>query len=73
MMPSPFTQNHFYPQQGHMDHELTQCYDTSSGKQRYVALAPNDLPWVIQDVMTSWTLPNTHLLTPVEQSTSIYQ
>ena len=58
MMPSPFFQNHFHPQLGHLDHKLTQCYDTSLGKQRYVAIAPNELSWVMQDVMTSWTLPN---------------
>ena len=73
MMPSLFFQNHFHPQLGHLDHKLTQYYDTSSGKQQYVALAPNDLPWVMQDVMTSWTLPNTHQLAQVQQSTSIYQ
>ena len=73
MMLSPFFQNHFHPQLGHLDHKLTQCYDTSSGKQRCVALGPNDLPWAIQDVMTSWTLPNTHQLTQAQQSTSICQ
>ena len=73
MMPSPFFQNHFHPQLGHLDHKPTQCYDTSLVKQRCVALAPNDLPWAMQDVMTSWTLPNTYQLTQVQQSTSICQ
>ena len=72
MMPSPFSRNHFHPQQGHLDHKLTQCYDISSGKQKYAKFAPNDLLWVMQGVMTSWTLPNTHQLTPVQQSTSIF-
>ena len=53
MMPNPFFQNHFHPQLGHLDHEPTLCYDTSSGNQRCVALAPNNLPWVMLDVMTS--------------------
>ena len=32
-MPSPFSRNHFHPQQGHLDHKSTQCYDISSGKE----------------------------------------
>ena len=73
LMPSPFFRNHFHPQLVHLDHTPALCYDTFSGKQRCVALAPNDLPWAMQDVMTSWTLPNTHQLTQVQQSTSVCQ
>ena len=72
-MPSPFTRSHFHPQQGHLDHTPIQCYDISSGKQKYAKLAPNDLLWVMQGVMTSGTLPNTHQLTPVPPSTSKFQ
>ena len=62
MMPNPFSGNHFHPQQGHLDHKLTQCYDTSSGKQRYVELAPNDLLWVMQgdDIMDTSKHTSTH-------------
>ena len=75
MMPSPFSRSHFHPQQGHMDHKPAQCYDISSGKQKCANLAPNDLIWVMQGVMTltSRTLPNTHQLAPVQQSTSRFQ
>ena len=48
MMPSPYARSHFHPQQGHLDHKPTQCYDISSGKQKYAKRAPNDLLWVMQ-------------------------
>ena len=56
-----------------LGYKPTLCYDTSSGKQRWVALAPNDLPWVMPDVMTSWTLQNTGQLTQGQQSISVCQ
>ena len=68
-MSSPFFRNHFHPQLGHFDHKPTQSCDTSSGKQRRVALALNDIPRVMPDVMTSWTLPDTHQQAQVQQST----
>ena len=52
MMPSPFSRNHFHPQQGHLDHKPTQCYDISSGKQKCAKLAPNDLLWVINRILS---------------------
>ena len=73
MIHSPFSRNHFHPQQGNLDHELVQCYDMSSGMQNYAKFALNDLPWVMLGVMTSLTLPNTHELAPVQQSNSIFQ
>ena len=59
-MASPFFRNPFHTQLSHLDHTPVLCHDTSSGKQRCVALALNDLPWAMRDVRTSRTLPNKH-------------
>ena len=44
MMPSPFFQNHFHPQLGHLDHKLTPCYDTSAKIDRIPSTNPGAEP-----------------------------
>ena len=73
LLSNPSVQTHVHSQPDCLDHRQAPHYGTSSNTRRFGRPVPSDLPLVVPDGTTSWTLPGRCQFCPIPLSTSIHQ